>query len=158
MLSVQIIAVGRLKESWLRDAMAEYAKRLGGFCRFTVTEVEEYRLPEDPSPAQIRKGLEEEGREILRRVGKTPMAALCIEGKQIPSRGLASLLEERQQLDSSLAFVIGGSFGLSEEVKAAAFLRLSMSEMTFPHQLARVMLAEQLYRAFSILRGSRYHK
>ena len=158
MLSVQIIAVGRLKESWLRDAMAEYAKRLGGHCRFSVTEVEEYRLPENPSPAQIRKGLEEEGREILRRAGKAPIAALCIEGRELSSPQMAELLAERQQRDSALAFAIGGSFGLSEEVKSAAFLRLSMSRMTFPHQLARVMLAEQLYRAFSILAGSRYHK
>ncbi len=158
MLTVQIIAVGKLKESWLREAMAEYGKRLGAFCRFTVTEVEEYRLPEDPSPAQIHKGLEEEGREILRHVGKSPLVALCIEGKQRPSQGLAQLLEEVQQRDSSICFVIGGSYGLSDAVKDAAFLRLSMSQMTFPHQLARVMLAEQIYRAFSISRGGKYHK
>ena len=158
MLTVQVIAVGKLKESWLRDAMAEYAKRLGGHCRFLVTEVEEYRLPEAPSPAQIRKGLEEEGREILRRAGKAAVVALCIEGQELSSPQLAEFLAGRQQRDSSLAFVIGGSFGLSEEVKKAALLRMSMSRMTFPHQLARVMLAEQLYRAFSILKGSRYHK
>jgi 23S rRNA (pseudouridine1915-N3)-methyltransferase len=155
---LDIVAVGRQKEPWMRQGMAEYAKRLSAYCDFRVVEVEEYRLPEDPSPAQIQKGLEEEGRVILEKLGKTPYAALCIEGKEMSSPGLAAWLEERRQLAGSLAFVIGGSFGLSREVKEKAALRLSVSPMTFPHQLFRVMLAEQLYRAFSISAGGKYHK
>ena len=158
MLHLEMVAVGRLKEPWLRQGMEEYQKRLSAYCRFQVEEVEEYRLPENPSPAQIQRGLEEEGRAILAKLGKTPFAALCIEGKEMSSPALAEWLEGRRQLGSSLAFVVGGSFGLSREVKERAALRLSASPMTFPHQLFRVMLAEQLYRALSISAGAKYHK
>ena len=158
MLHVDIVAIGRLKEPWLREGMAEYLKRLSAYCSPEVIELPEYRLPENPSPAQIAKGLEEEGRTILDRAGRTPFAALCIEGKLLSSPGLAAFLQERQQAGGSLAFVIGGSFGLSQAVKDRAVLRLSVSPMTFPHQLFRVMLAEQLYRGFSIGAGGKYHK
>lgn len=123
-----------------------------------MVELPEHRLPEAPSPAQIQKGLEEEGRLILDKAGKTPLVALCIEGKTLSSPDFAGFLGERQQAGSSLAFAIGGSFGLSDQVKKGAVLRLSVSPMTFPHQLFRVMLAEQLYRGFSILAGGKYHK
>lgn len=158
MLSVRIISVGRLKDNWLREGMVEYTKRLGGYCRFEVEEIEEYRLPDTPSPAQIAKGLEAEGRGILHRLGRASLVALCVEGQHFSSPQLATVLKTRQQQDSSLAFAIGSSFGLCQEVKDTAFLKLSLSTMTFPHQLARLMLAEQLYRAFSILHGGKYHK
>lgn len=158
MLSVRILAVGRLKEPWLRDGMTEYAKRLGAYCRFHVEEIEEYRLPDTPSSAQIEKGLEVEGREILRRVGRSSLVALCIEGRALASPQFATILQDRQQQDSSLALAIGSSFGLWQGVKDAAVLKLSLSPMTFPHQLARLMLAEQLYRGFSIIHGRKYHK
>ena len=158
MFNVAILAVGKLKEPWLREGFAEYQKRLSAYCSFQVAELPEYRLPEDPSPAQIEKGLLEEGKAILERAGKAPLVALCIEGKELSSQGLADLLRERQQAGGALCFVIGGSHGLSDEVKKRAVLRLSVSPMTFPHQLFRVMLAEQLYRGFSILAGSKYHK
>ena len=158
MLHVDIVAIGRLKEPWLREGMAEYLKRLSAYCSPEVIELPEYRLPENPSPAQIAKGLEEEGRLILDKAGKTPLVALCIEGKTLSSPDFAGFLGERQQAGSSLAFAIGGSFGLSDQVKKGAVLRLSVSPMTFPHQLFRVMLAEQLYRGFSILAGGKYHK
>ena len=158
MQTVRIIAVGKLKEAWMREGIAEYSKRLESFCRFSVVELDEYRLPENPSPAQIQKGLEEEGKESLKRTGKAPFAALCIEGKQMSSPELADWLSRLQQESGELAFVIGGSLGLSEEVKQRARIRLSVSKMTFPHQLFRVMLSEQIYRAFSILAGSKYHK
>lgn len=158
MFTVTLIAVGRLKEPWLREGFAEYQKRLSAYCDFSVAELPEYRLPEDPSPAQIQKGLGEEGKAILERAGRTPLVALCIEGKELSSRGLADLLRERQQTGSALCFAIGGSNGLSDEVKKRAVFRLSVSPMTFPHQLFRVMLAEQLYRGFSILAGGKYHK
>ena len=158
MLNLTIVAVGKQKESWLREGTAEYLKRLEGYCRPAVVEVEEYRLPDAPSPAQIQKGLEEEGKAILQKLGKTPYAALCIEGRELSSPELATFLQERQQAAGSLGFVIGGSYGLAQEVKDRAVLRLSVSRMTFPHQLFRVLLAEQLYRAFSIAAGGKYHK
>lgn len=158
MFSVTILAVGKLKEPWLREGLAEYRKRLSAYCDFSVTEIAEYRLPDAPSPAQIQRGLEEEGRAILEKAGKIPFAALCIEGKELSSPAFARFLGERQQAAGELGFVIGGSFGLSDEVKRRAALQLSVSPMTFPHQLFRVMLAEQLYRGFSILSGGKYHK
>ncbi len=158
MFAVTILAVGKLKEPWLREGFSEYQKRLSAYCDFSVVELPEHRLPEAPSPAQIQKGLEEEGRLILDKAGKTPLVALCIEGKTLSSPDFAGFLGERQQAGSSLAFAIGGSFGLSDQVKKGAVLRLSVSPMTFPHQLFRVMLAEQLYRGVSILPGGKYHK
>lgn len=158
MFSVTILAVGKLKEPWLREGLAEYQKRLSAYCDFSVIEIPEYRLPDQPSPAQIKRGLEEEGKAMLEKAGKTPLAALCIEGKPLSSPDFARFLGERQQAAGELCFAIGGSFGLSDEVKQRAAARLSVSPMTFPHQLFRVMLAEQLYRGFSILSGGKYHK
>ena len=158
MLTVNLIAVGKLKEDWLRRGLEEYRKRLEGYCRFRVTEIEEYRLPESPSPAQIAKGLEEEGKRILQKTGKGPLIALCVEGKELSSPQFARYLEQIQQTASEVDLVIGGSFGLWDGVKEKAALRLSVSPMTFPHQLARVMLCEQLYRSFQILSDGRYHK
>lgn len=158
MIAVTLYCVGNLKEKYWREACGEYEKRLGRFCRFSCVELEEYRLPADPSPAQIEQGLAEEGRRILSRISpKETVAALCIEGKKLTSPQLARLLEE-QAMEGPLALVIGGSYGLSPQVKERARLRLSMSDMTFPHQLARVMLLEQLYRGFMIQSGGKYHK
>ena len=160
MMNVQIIAVGKLKESYLREAAAEYQKRLAAYCTFKITEIPEEKLPDNPRPADIVRGLEREGRRILERIGKGAyVAALCIEGKQISSEGLAGLIADAGTGGvSGMDFIIGGSFGLSDEVKNRADMRLSMSAMTFPHQLARVMLCEQIYRAFSIMNGGKYHK
>lgn len=158
LLTVNLIAVGKLKEKWLRDGLAEYQKRLESHCRFTVTELDEYRLPDNPSAADIQRGLEAEGDAILRQTQKSTLIALCIEGKQLSSEALSAELQRFAQTTSRLCFVIGGSFGLCERVKQQAALRLSISPMTFPHQLFRVLLTEQLYRAFAIAAGSRYHK
>ena len=160
MQHVTVLCVGKLKESYWRDAVAEYAKRLSAFCRFTVIEVDEERLPDAPSAAQIARTLEEEGKRLLSRIPRDALTvALCIEGKTVSSEMLSARLSS-WALDgkSHIVFVIGGSFGLSDEVKNAAALRLSMSPMTFPHQLARVMLLEQIYRAFQIASGGKYHK
>ena len=158
MIAVTLYCIGSLKEKYWREACGEYEKRLGRFCRFSCVELEEYRLPAEPSPAQIQQGLEEEGKRILSRISpKETVAALCIEGKKLTSPQLGSLLEE-QAMIGPLALVIGGSYGLSPPVKERARLRLSMSDMTFPHQLARVMLLEQLYRGFMIQSGGKYHK
>ncbi len=160
MISLQIVAVGKLKDAWLREGCSEYCKRLGMWSSVSVTEVDEYRLPDRPSPAQIAECVEKEGERILAKLPKGAcVIALCIEGKQLSSEHLAAYLQ-KAAVDgvSAVALVIGGSYGLSERVKSAASLRLSMSPMTFPHQLARVMLLEQLYRAFSINANTRYHK
>ncbi len=160
MMNISIICVGRLKERFWTEACGEYAKRLRGFCNFTITEVDEERIPDQASQAGIRNTLEKEGKRILSAVPKGAfIIAMCIEGRQQTSEGLASRLEELAVNGcGSAAFVIGGSWGLSDEVKRAAGMRLSMSEMTFPHQLARVMLCEQIYRAFQIISGGKYHK
>lgn len=141
----------------MRQGISEYAKRLEAFCRFTVIELDEYKLTENPSPAMIEKGLEEEARAILAKV-KGEIVALCIEGKQLSSPQFAEELARFAQRTGAVSLVIGGSFGLAPRVKEAAALRLSVSPMTFPHQLFRVLLAEQLYRAFSIQSGGKYHK
>lgn len=158
MLNVNLIVVGKLKEAYLRDACAEYCKRLQAFCRISVIEIPEYKLPDKPSETQIKTGLEQEGKNILQKA-KGLIIPLCIEGKQTDSVSFSRFLEE-QAVDgvSEVSFIIGGSFGLSDEVKAAGKYKMSMSKMTFPHQLARVMLLEQIYRAFSISAGSKYHK
>ena len=160
MLNVTLIAVGKLKERYLTDACAEYEKRLGAYCRLRVMEVDEYRLPQNPSEAQIQAGIEAEGKEILAKIpAGSYLIPLCIEGKQISSEEFSQTLD-RAAVDgkSSIVLLIGGSYGLWEELKKKGDLRMSMSRMTFPHQLARVMVLEQLYRAMTISRGQKYHK
>lgn len=160
MIKVSIICVGSLKEKYLRDAVAEYSKRLKTLCDFNIIEISEERLSDSPSPAQISSALQKEGVQILKKVKSgSKIIAMCIEGKMISSPALAEMIDSCAVSGTSeIAFIIGGSFGLSDDVKNAADLRLSMSPMTFPHQLARVMLTEQIYRAFMISRGSKYHK
>ena len=160
MLNMTVIAVGKLKERYLTDACAEYEKRLGAYCRLKIVEVEEYRLPQNPSPAQIAAGLEAEGKEIAARIPPGSYTIpLCIEGRQLPSEEFSRTLEQAAvNGHSSVALLIGGSYGLWEQLKERGSLKLSMSKMTFPHQLARVMLLEQLYRAMTISRGQKYHK
>lgn len=160
MLTITIACVGKLKEAYWRDACAEYTKRLSAFCRLQIAEVSEERLPDNPSAAQIASALEAEGERLLSRVPNgAPIVALCIEGKGYTSEALSEQLS-RWTVDgiSHVVFVIGGSFGLSPQVKEAARVRLSMSGMTFPHQMARVMLLEQIYRALQIAAGGKYHK
>ena len=144
----------------MREGSAEYLKRLRLWSSPEVVEVEEFRLPQDPSPAQVAACVEREGERILQRIPKGAVTvALCIEGKELSSEGLAAFLARSAgEGNGSFCFVIGGSHGLSEAVKRAADLRLSMSPMTFPHQLARVLLLEQLYRALSINANAKYHK
>ncbi len=159
MQDVRIICIGKLKEQYWRDACAEYSKRLSAYCRFSVIEIDEHRLPDNPSQAQIEAGLKAEGKNILSKCpAGCEIIAMCIEGKIHSSEQLAALAERSAMSGKSMCFVIGGSFGLSDEVKERAKVKLSMSAMTFPHQLARVMLCEQIYRAFCINNGSKYHK
>ena len=143
MLSIYLVCVGRLKERFYQDACAEYLKRLSPYCKLTLLELPEERLPQSPSQGQIDAALEKEGQAIRSKLPpNTSLVCLCVEHNSA----------------KHLAFVIGGSFGLAESLKAEAWVRLSMSPMTFPHHLARVMVLEQLYRAFKINEGSNYHK
>ncbi|MBE6778382.1 MAG: 23S rRNA (pseudouridine(1915)-N(3))-methyltransferase RlmH [Ruminococcaceae bacterium] len=160
MLSVDIICVGKLKEAYWRDACQEYVKRLGAYCKIRILEVGEERLPDNPSPSQITATLEAEGQRILSLIPTSgTVMALCIEGKLCSSPDLADYIQKQTVSGvSHLSLVIGGSWGLSPAVKKRADLRLSMSPMTFPHQLARVMVLEQLYRSFQITSGGKYHK
>lgn len=160
MLNVTLLCVGKLKEAYWRDACSEYVKRMGAFCKFRLVEVAEERLPDNPSSAQISATIEAEGKRILDQVPKdSAVIPLCIEGKELDSPALAAKMQ-KIALDgtSHIVFVIGGSWGLSEAVKSRGNFRLSMSPMTFPHQLARVMVLEQVYRAFQISSGGKYHK
>lgn len=159
MLSVNILCVGKLKESYLRDAVAEYGKRMQPLCRLTVTELPEERVGENPSPAEIARVIGAESERLTAKIGRGDyVIALCVEGKNISSEELAERIEAIPQTHSTVDLVIGGSWGLSDALKARADFRLSMGKMTFPHQLCRVMLLEQLYRAFQINKGTKYHK
>lgn len=159
-MTIQIISLGKLKEKYLTDAMKEYEKRICAFAKFSVTELEPERLPENPSDGEINTALDNEAAKILSKIPQNALIiAMCIEGKQLSSEGLAKKINEAALGGkSNICFIIGSSHGLSEKVKASAQLRLSMSEMTFPHQLARVMLSEQIYRAFTIINNRKYHK
>lgn len=160
MMTVQIVCVGKLKEAYWRDACNEYAKRLSAFCKFRIVECDEAKVPENASPAQIEDALRQEGERILSHIpGGGRLIALCIEGRPQSSEALAAHIGSLGVSGvSHVSFVIGGSWGLSPAVKKRSDLRLSMSPMTFPHQLARVMLCEQIYRAFQIHTGGKYHK
>lgn len=161
MLRVNIICIGKIKEKYFTDAIAEYSKRLGAFCKFSVTELAEERIKSNtPNPAQIDEVIIAEGKRILQKISPQDyVAAMCIEGKLLSSEELAQTLDNVSVSGkSTIDFIIGGSYGLSNEVKTRADLRLSMSRMTFPHQLARVILSEQIYRAFEISTNGKYHK
>ena len=161
MLKINIICIGKIKEKYFTDAVAEYAKRLTAFCRFSVIELNEERIRSNtPNEAQIAEVIEAEGRRILQKIGASDyVAAMCIEGKLLSSEELSETLDKAALSGkSTVDFIIGGSYGLSDEVKRRADLRLSMSKMTFPHQLARVILSEQIYRAFEISTNGKYHK
>ena len=160
MVSVKIIAVGKLKEKFFTEAFGEYEKRLAGFCKLTAEEVEAAYLPDDPSDAEIQKALDTEAEKILRKIpADSYVIPMCVEGKQLSSEEFAEKLSDgTAEGKNTFTFIIGGSYGLSDTVKKRGDLRLSMSKMTFPHRLARIMLAEQIYRAFTILNNRKYHK
>lgn len=159
MIKVTVIAIGRLKEKYLCEAMEEYSKRLSRFAQFQVVELEPIRLPEKPSEAEISAALEKEADMLIKKLPQNGFnCALCVEGKQFSSPQFADLIEQNSNEGKNITFIIGSSYGLADRVKKACHMRLSISEMTFPHQLFRVMLSEQIYRAFMINQGSTYHK
>ena len=157
-MNVKILAVGKLNEKFWADALAEYSKRLSRYCTFSVEEIPDLKNPALSSGELCKKTVYKEGQSLLQKIKDEFVVALCIEGKQIPSEGLCGIIEKAAMKNGKLTFVIGGSLGLSEEVKMRADIRLSMSAMTFPHALARVMLAEQIYRAYTIINNGNYHK
>jgi 23S rRNA (pseudouridine1915-N3)-methyltransferase len=157
-LNIDILCVGRLKEKYFKEACAEYEKRIGAWARIKIFEIDEEKLPEKPSPAQVQAALEKEADRILAKLGGF-VFALCVEGEKQSSEELAQSLSKLMAAGrGTVCLVIGGSFGLSGRVKERADSRLSLSDMTFPHQLARVMALEQLYRALSIIHKGKYHK
>ena len=159
MATIKFITVGTLKEDYLRAAVSEYEKRLSGFCRVESVNLKESRLPENPSEKDIAKALSEEARAILAAMPeRSYKVALCVEGKQFSSEELAEKLDAAFLRASEICFVIGSSHGLDDSVKSAADLKLSVSKLTFPHQLMRVILAETVYRSMSIIKGTKYHK
>lgn len=160
MFDITLITMGKLKEKFYISAAQEYAKRLSGYCHFTLVELPESRLPENPSPAEIAVGLEKEAETILARIPKSGW--FCVftpEGKELSSEKFAEKMRDvKLSGKSSAIFLIGSSFGMAPKVKERADFRLSMGPMTFPHHLARIMVLEQLYRAEAIQAGSKYHK
>lgn len=160
MLNIRLLCVGKLKERFYSDAASEYTKRLSVFCHLEVVELPEERLGEMPSSAEIQTALEREARQIEKKLLKdSMMICLCVEGIQLDSREFSGLLIRAENSGRPrINFVIGGSFGLSPAIKDKADFRLSMSKMTFPHHLARVILLEQIYRGFQIKEGTKYHK
>ena len=160
LVKIHVICVGKLKEKFYVDAAAEYLKRLSAYANLTLVELPEERLPQAPSPGQIEAALAREAEAIRAKLPSgASLVALCVEGRLRSSEELAQLISAWSGSGSKhLVFVIGGSYGLHPSLKAEAWVRLSMSPMTFPHHLARVMLLEQIYRAFKINEGSSYHK
>lgn len=160
-MNINIVCIGKLKESYWREAVSEYVKRVSPYVVLRICELPESRLPENPSPAQIESALTEEYKSMLPYVSARSAynVALCVEGEQLDSLQLAKGLDRwGTQGFSTVNFFIGSSFGLSGGLKASARLRLSMSRLTLPHQLARVVLCEQIYRAYTIINNKRYHK
>lgn len=160
MTTVNLIYVGNIRENYLLAAVAEYEKRLSAYCRLVCTELKEEKLPDAPSEAQIDAAIRKEGERILAVLPqKSKKIALCVEGKQLSSEEFSSLLKTAESSGfSQISFIIGGAFGLSEDVKKICDLRLSLSKMTFTHRFARVLLLEQLYRAENLAAGGKYHK
>lgn len=160
MTTINLIYVGNIRENYLLAAVAEYEKRLSAYCRLVCTEIKEEKLPDDPSQAQTEAALKKEGERILAVLPRKSMKiALCVEGKQLSSEEFSSLIKNAENSGfSQISFIIGGAFGLSEEVKKVCDFRLSLSKMTFTHRFARILLLEQIYRAENIAAGGKYHK
>ena len=159
-MTIRILCVGRLKENFYQAAMTEFTKRMSRFAKVEICEVADEKAPESLSESQRLQVMEKEGERLLARIDKNDfVAALCIDGVRLSSEKLAKRLDDWMlEGKSSISFVIGGSLGLSKQVVDRADFKLSFSDMTFSHQLIRVMLIEQIYRAFKIIRGEPYHK
>ncbi len=159
MIKINIIAVGKLKEKYLADACSEYLKRLRAYAKVEIIEINEYRAKDNPSASEIEIIKDKEGEMILSKVSSSAFVIpMCIEGTQLSSEELSKRIENIMLTSGEIDFIIGGSFGLSDKVKQRGNFRLSFGKITLPHQLMRVILLEQTYRAFSIINNSKYHK
>lgn len=160
MIKIKIISVGKLKEKYFIDAAKEYEKRLSAFCNFEAVEITPEKLSDNPTENEILAALKKEAAAIEKKIPSGALKiAMCIEGKQMPSEKFSRYINDAAVNGRGcIVFLIGSSYGLCEQLKAASDLKMSMSEMTFPHKLARVMLTEQIYRAFKISGGGTYHK
>ena len=160
MININFIVLGKLKEKYMKEFSAEYEKRLSGYCKLTVTELEPVKLSDNPSEQEIKNALAKETQMIKAKIPKNSFVFLmCIEGKQMSSEELSKKLEDIALTGkNNITFIIGSSFGLSDEIKQMSDYKFSMSKMTFPHKLARIMLIEQVYRALSITNNAKYHK
>lgn len=160
MLNIKLICVGKLRERFYIDAFNEYARRLSAYCKSECVELNETKLGDKPSDKEIENALVRESADIEKAIPKDAyVIAMCVGAKQLKSEELAQKINSLALSGrGKICFIIGGSFGMAESVKQRADMRLGMSEMTFPHHLARVMLTEQIYRSFKIIEGSRYHK
>ncbi len=159
-MNITVIALGKLKEKYLADAIKEYTKRLTLYGKISIIELNPSKLPDNPSQGEIENALSKEAEEIKKKIPSNSFTfALCIEGKEKSSEDFAKQIKTAAlNGKSNITFIIGSSFGLADEIKALADFKLSFSPMTFPHQLMRVMLLEQIYRAFQINNNGKYHK
>ena len=158
-MNITIVCVGKIKEKFFTDAISEYSKRLSRFCKLDIIEVKDIKIPDNPSDKECENILEKEGEQILSKIPKDSyVIPLCIEGKELSSHELAEKISNISMEKSHITFVIGGSLGMTNTVKSLGKLRLSFGKMTLPHQLMRVVLLEQIYRAFKISSGESYHK
>ncbi len=160
MQNITVIAVGKIKEKYFADAILEYLKRLGRYCNLNIVEVKDEPTPDNPTEREKAMVLEKEGAKIAEKIPKSGcVVALCIEGREYDSVGFSDFIEKASiEGGGNITFIIGGSMGISEEIKRRANYKISFSRMTFPHQLMRVILLEQTYRAFNISNGGKYHK
>ena len=155
---IQIVAVGKMKEKYFNETVSEYVKRLTRFCKLTVIEVGDERNPKEQNKAQELIALSRESSRILQHIKNTTVVAMDVKGARVSSERFAEIIKSYYESNKSVSFVIGGSMGLGKDILDKSDLKLSMSDMTFPHQLARVILIEQLYRAFKIIANEVYHK
>lgn len=158
-MNITLIVVGKLKEKFFKDAVLEYSKRLSRFCTFNIIEVPDEKIPDKLSDSLLNQIKEKEGKKILANLKEgSYFITLCIEGKELSSEELADKLSTILMTNSNITFAIGGSLGLSDEVKEKSHFRLSFGRMTLPHQIMRIVLSEQIYRAFKINANENYHK
>ncbi len=157
MIKIKLVCVGKIKENYFLDAVKEYEKRLSRFCQFQIKEIKEENFNDNPTESQIKSIIKKEGENILREI-RGEGILLDIQGKEYSSVEFSNFLKSNIDKGAEITFIIGGSYGVSEEVKLKATSRISFSKMTFPHTMFRVMLLEQTYRAFTIINGAKYHK
>ncbi len=158
-MNITVICIGKLKEKYLKEAVSEYSKRLSRFVKLDIAELPDCKIPENASPAQERAVLDKEGEKILSRIKPDSYTvAMCIEGKQLSSTEIAGELNQISMVSGNITFIIGGSLGLSDDVKKRADMHLSFGRITLPHQLMRVILLEQVYRGYKINNHEAYHK